>query len=161
MTDQNVVRTEWPPPATAPYIEILISDYLDDNGGVANLWAPAARQIDSSYYMAVAWSPDVQALRPVDIIFEPHEECYVWRKITSDQFARWFTRAGAGRIDIPPHAVRIGDTIDTGDRRRVTVVDNIQTTAPGETETRGCTLLDSDGYGTYVPRNSAVTLIRN
>lgn len=161
MTDEGTVQTEWPPPASAPYVEILVGDYLDDNGGVTNLWAPAARQIDSSYYVAVTWSPDVQALRTADIIFEPYEEGYAWRKITPERFARWFTRAGSGRIDIPPHAVKIGDTIDAGDGRGRSIVDVIQTTTLDEYKTRGYTLLDSDGYGTYVPRNSAVTLIRN
>ena len=161
MTNHDDIKAEWPPPATAPYIEILLADYLGDNGDVVDLWAPAARQADGSYYMAVAWSPDVQALRPVDIIFEPDEECYAWRRITPYRFAQWFTHAGAGRINIAPHTAQPGDTIDVGDGRRRGLVDNIQTTAIGENETRGCTLLDSDGYGTYVPRNSTITLVRN
>lgn len=161
MTDQDITRTEWPPPAHATYIEILIGDYLDDNGDVAYLWAPAARQADGSYYVAVAWSPDVQALRPIDLIFGPEEEGCAWREITPDQFARHHTRAGGGRISIPPHTVRAGDVVDTGDGKERVVVDNIQTTALDRNGTRGYTLLDPDGGGTYVPRNSTVTLIRN
>ena len=161
MTDQDITRTEWPPPTHATYIEILVGDYLDDGGEVAYLWAPAARQADSSYYVAVAWSPDVQALRPIDLVFGPDEGGCAWREITPERFARTFTHAGAGRINIPPHTVRAGDVIDTGDGKERVVVDNIQTTALDDNETQGYTLLDSDGNGTYAPRNSTVTLLRN
>lgn len=161
MTDQDIIRTEWPPPAHATYIEILVGDYMDDHGDVAYLWAPAARQADSSYYVAVAWSPDVQALRPIDLIFSPEEAGCAWREITPEQFARRFTRAGAGRISIPPHTVRAGDVVDVGDGKERVVVDNIHTTYFDNNETLGYTLLDSDGTGVYAPRNSTVTLIRN
>ena len=161
MTDQDVTRTEWPPPAHATYIEILVGDYLDDHGDVAYLWAPAARQADGSYYVAVAWSPDVQALRPIDLIFGPDEDGCAWRETTPAQFARRFTRAGAGRISIPPHTVRAGDLVDAGDGKERVVADNIQTAAPDSHGSRGYTLLDSDGNGTYVPCHSTVTLIRN
>lgn len=161
MTDQDTTRTEWPPPAHATYIEILVGDYLDDNGDVTYLWAPAARQADGSYYVAAAWSPDVQALRPIDLIFGAEEEGCAWREITPVQFARRFTNAGTGRINIPPHTVRAGDVVATGDGKEHVVVDNIQTTTLGRNRSRGYTLLDSDGNGTYVPRNSTVTLIRN
>lgn len=160
MTDRDIARTEWPPPAHATYIEILVGDYLESDGDVAYLWAPAARQADGSYYVAVAWSPDVQALRPIDLIFGPEEGC-AWREITPDQFARHHTRAGGGRISIPPHTVRAGDVVDTGDGKERVVVDNIQTTALDRNRTQGYTLLDPDGGGIYVPRNSTVTLIRN
>lgn len=160
MTDPGDIRVEWPPPAYATYIEILVEDYLDDNADVVDLWVPAARQADGSYYVAVGWSPDVQALRPIDLIFGPDEGCYVWREITPTQFASKFTRAGAGRIRIPPHVVQAGDVIDTGDGKEHVIVDNLQTTALGDNETRGYTLLDSDGIGTYVARNSTVALIR-
>lgn len=161
MTDQDITRTEWPPPAHATYIEILVGDYLDDRGDVAYLWAPAARQADSSYYVAAAWSPDVQALRPIDLVFGPDEEGCAWRELTPAQFARWFTHAGAARIRIPPHTVRAGDIVDTGDGTKHVVVDSIQTSALDDSRSRGYTLLDSDGNGTYVPRNNTVTLIRN
>lgn len=161
MTDQDVTRAEWPPPAHATYIEILVGDYLDNNGSVAYLWAPAARQADGSYYVAVAWSPDVQALRPIDLIFGPSEDGCAWREITPERFARRFTRAGAGKISIPPHTVRAGDVIDTGDGKEHVIVDNVQTTSLDNNETRGYTLLDSDGTGVYAPRNSTVTLIRS
>lgn len=161
MTGQDSIQIEWPPPAYAPYIEILIEDYLDDNGEVAYLWAPAARQADGSYYMAVAWSPDVQALRPVDLLFGPDEDGCAWREITPSQFAERFTLAGASRICIPPHTVRAGDIIDTGDGKEHAIVDNIQTAALDRNESQGYTLLDSDGVGTYVPRNNTVTLVRN
>lgn len=161
MTDQDTTRTEWPPPAHATYIEILVGDYLDNNGEVAYLWAPAARQADGSYYVAVAWSPDVQALRPIDLIFGPDEAGCAWRETTPEQFARRFTHAGAGRISIPPHTVRAGDVVDTGDGKEHAIVDNIQTTPLDNNETRGYTLLASDGTGIYASRNSTVTLIRN
>lgn len=161
MTDQDTTRAEWPPPAHATYIEILVGDYLDDNGEVAYLWAPAARQADGSYYVAVAWSPDIQALRPIDLIFDTDEEGCAWREITPERFARHHTKAGGGRISIPPHTVRAGDLVDTGDGKERIIVDNIGTTALDRNRTQGYTLLDSDGNGVYAPRNSAVTLIRN
>lgn len=161
MTDQDITRTEWPPPAHATYIEILVGDYLDDGGEIAYLWAPAARQADSSYYVAAAWSPDVQALRPIDLVFGPDEEGCAWREITPERFAKTFTHAGAGRINIPPHTVRAGDVVDAGDGKERVIVDNIQTVALDDNETQGYTLLDSDGNGTYAPRNSTITLIRN
>lgn len=161
MTDMGNIRVEWPPPAYATYIEILVEDYLDDNADVVDLWVPAARQADGSYYVAVGWSPDVQALRPIDLVFGPDEDCYAWREITPEQFAQRYTKAGAGRISIPPHVVRSGDVIDIGDGKEHVIVDNIQTTALDDNETRGYTLLDSNGAGIYAPRNSVITLVRS
>ena len=120
MTDQDTTRAEWPPPAHATYIEILVGDYLDDNGEVAYLWAPAARQANGSYYVAVAWSPDVQALRPIDLVFDANEEGCAWREITPERFARHHTKAGGGRINIPPHTVRAGDACQKHPDHRTT-----------------------------------------